>query len=375
MHPLWAAILAISLLSTLTSSTCSTRYVISSLPLIFTAVFYLFRNSKCPPAQSMSFFTGIIIGGHRGSPWKEAENSIESFDSCKRDGCQLVEFDIEITKDSILIIMHDETTHRTTDKQWSIREKTLNEIKDLKLKFVPPYGGSVRVGGRVPTLSETVDWCKKNSIKMLFDVKHFNGAVMKTIAMLFKRLRLYETAIVSSFNPLVPYFIKRRDPRILTGYTWRRFCFSTQAEFDFSPKRSFLWNGLMEIADELNNQMTAHFFLPIFLGVDMLLVNHHDLSHMLVSHARYHGLQVVAWTTNDSIEALWIQHYLKIPFLTDSADTVRTIPKQISEASISSGHKPLLPVQSMSDTSVIDYSALIESCFPRTLVYNLFTNS
>ncbi|CAJ0945839.1 unnamed protein product, partial [Mesorhabditis belari] len=48
------------------------------------------------------------------------------------------------------------------------------------------------------------------------------------------------------------------------------------APTDRSQKHSFLWTGLMEIA---------------------------DLS-MLVGRARYHGLLVVAWTTYDSIEAL-----------------------------------------------------------------------
>ncbi|CAJ0577617.1 unnamed protein product, partial [Mesorhabditis spiculigera] len=330
MHSTWAVLL---LFSGILNARALYLYSYTSIfllsPLLLTGLYFLLRNKQCPREQAMAFFADFMVGGHRGSPWKEPENSIEAFLKCKDEGCQLVEFDIEVTKDGILVIMHDETTDRTTDKGWVVCERTLNELKELKLKFIPHGGGAVEYKGTVPTLAETVELCKSKSIKMLFDVKHFDENVIQTIALLFSKYSLYEVAIVSSFNPLVPYFIKRRDQKILTGYTWRRFCNSTKGECDLSSKYNSFLNAVFELFDELNHQLTSHFFLPVFLGVEMVLVNHHDLSQLLVYHARYHGLQVVAWTSNDPVEALWIREYLKIPFLTDSMDAINRAIKNV----------------------------------------------
>ncbi len=49
----------------------------------------------------------FLICGHRGSPGKFPENTIESFDEAIKDGANALEFDLSIMKDNEIIIWHD----------------------------------------------------------------------------------------------------------------------------------------------------------------------------------------------------------------------------------------------------------------------------
>ena len=55
-----------------------------------------------------------LIGGHRGSPKKAKENTLESFSAAISDGADFIEFDIRYSKDKKLIIHHDPALHDDT---------------------------------------------------------------------------------------------------------------------------------------------------------------------------------------------------------------------------------------------------------------------
>lgn len=96
--------------------------------------------------------TGVLVVAHRGD-WRYApENSLQAIEHSIKVGVDVVELDLQLTKDSVLIIMHDGKLDRTTSGKGSVKDHTLAEIKQFRLK----NGCGIRAVGQVPTLEEAL---------------------------------------------------------------------------------------------------------------------------------------------------------------------------------------------------------------------------
>ncbi|AWI10614.1 glycerophosphodiester phosphodiesterase [Ereboglobus luteus] len=98
----------------------------------------------------------VLVVAHRGD-WRYApENSMQGIERSISLGVDVVEVDLQRTKDGVLILMHDSTLERTTSykgkggDKGKVSEKTLAEIKKLTLK----NGCGIRTPHKVPTLEE-----------------------------------------------------------------------------------------------------------------------------------------------------------------------------------------------------------------------------
>ena len=121
------------------------------------------------PQQLQQYFkyTGNdvpLISGHRGGPDKNApENSIEAMANTLSFTPATFEIDPRLTKDSVVVLLHDDTLDRTTTGHGKLNSYTLGEVKKLKLKDingnVTPY--------RIPTLEEAIVWAKGKTVLIL----------------------------------------------------------------------------------------------------------------------------------------------------------------------------------------------------------------
>lgn len=99
---------------------------------------------------------------HRGLHDDAApENSIAAFEKAIARGFA-IETDVQVTKDGVPLIFHDDLLDRMTNGQGDVREKTFNEICDLTLngseEKIPLFTEFLRfVDGRVPLLIEIKD--------------------------------------------------------------------------------------------------------------------------------------------------------------------------------------------------------------------------
>jgi len=109
----------------------------------------------------------IIVAGHRGYKAKYPENTLLSFEKALETGVDMIEFDINLTRDRIPIIMHDVTVDRTTDGAGKVRDFSLKEIKELDAGgwFSPQFAGE-----RVPTLEEFLEFVSPHK-DLLFNVE------------------------------------------------------------------------------------------------------------------------------------------------------------------------------------------------------------
>ena len=105
----------------------------------------------------------VIVASHRGDWRNFPENSLEAIDNAIKMGVDIVELDVQRTKDGELILMHDPTLDRTTTGKGKIAEVALDSIRKLKLK----NGCAIRTIHNVPTLEEDLMHAK---VKILLNL-------------------------------------------------------------------------------------------------------------------------------------------------------------------------------------------------------------
>ena len=101
-------------------------------------LYRLFRFPQPRPYVIRSFIkryvesrNSEVIIGHRGAHLEAPENTLAAFRKAKENGCVAVEFDLDLTKDGVPVIIHDDTVDRTTDGTGKVSELTFAEIKKL----------------------------------------------------------------------------------------------------------------------------------------------------------------------------------------------------------------------------------------------------
>ncbi|MBT0536072.1 glycerophosphodiester phosphodiesterase family protein [Riemerella anatipestifer] len=121
------------------------------------AIVFLFQNITYQifAQVSLSKFPDdkVMVVAHRAD-WRDApENSIWAIRKAIEKGVDMVELDVAITKDSILILMHDKTIDRTTTGKGSPKDYTLAELKNFYLRD----GLGVKTQMKIPTLEEALN--------------------------------------------------------------------------------------------------------------------------------------------------------------------------------------------------------------------------
>ena len=88
--------------------------------------------------------------GHRGNRAHAPENTVESLREAVALGVDAVEFDLRVSRDGVLVVMHDETLGRTTDGSGPVALRTVAELKrlDAGARFTPDGGRTFPWRGR-----------------------------------------------------------------------------------------------------------------------------------------------------------------------------------------------------------------------------------
>ena len=96
--------------------------------------------------------SAVFVVAHRGD-WRHApENSVAAIEHSIDVGVDVVELDLQLTRDSVLIVMHDAALDRTTTGKGKVADWTLDSIRTLRLK----NGCGIRTKHSVPTLEEAL---------------------------------------------------------------------------------------------------------------------------------------------------------------------------------------------------------------------------
>ena len=98
----------------------------------------------------------VLVAAHRADWRNFPENSLEAIQSSIDMGVDMLEIDVQRTKDGVLMLMHDHNLDRMTNGSGNIAETTWEEISKLNLK---DHQGNL-TEYKVPTLEQALLLCK-----------------------------------------------------------------------------------------------------------------------------------------------------------------------------------------------------------------------
>ena len=161
-----------------------------------------------------------ILIAHRGNRSVRAENTMDSFyDSINK--CSMIEFDVQLTKDKVPVVIHDYTINRTSNidsnKDIYICDLTFNELKqyDFSMWFLEkdPFDTiknnqldtNLIKPQSISTLEEVLLFCKSNDVYANIEIKDMKGTkndllCVETILNVIQDTNMENDVIVSSFN-------------------------------------------------------------------------------------------------------------------------------------------------------------------------------
>ncbi|GAA3193079.1 glycerophosphodiester phosphodiesterase family protein [Streptomyces ramulosus] len=182
----------------------------------------------------------------------EPENTLRSFVRAEREGLDVVELDLHLSKDGALVVMHDADVARTTDGSGPIAEQTLAELREL----------DAGRGERIPVFEEVVDAVRAPLQAEIKDV-----AAARALAEVLRARDLTGRVEVISFHDEALAAIRTLVPGVRTALVASRY-------------------GL-DVVDRARA-----------VGAPMLSLNIRRLTLELVERAHAAQLRVVAWTVN-----------------------------------------------------------------------------
>ncbi len=135
-----------------------------------------------------------LLSAHRGGPMPGfPENCIATFDNATRLQPVIIEFDVALSKDSVLVILHDNKLDRTTTGSGPVENYTYKELQALRLKDndgqLTPY--------KIPTLEEVLRWGKN---KVLFTIDIKRGVPYEMIIAEIRKTKSESNSIVITYS-------------------------------------------------------------------------------------------------------------------------------------------------------------------------------
>jgi len=186
-----------------------------------------------------------LVIGHRGAKGHVAENTLASFHKAIELGADGVEFDVHLSADGEVIVIHDDWVNRTSDGSGKVSELTCAEIKAIRIDGIH----------EIPTLSETLEILPD----VLINIELKTAAAAEPVCeLLRKNYTDFSRFIISSFDWVALKQVRSSHPEIPIGVLTETdvalalaFAHSIKAE-TLHPHFLLLSEEIMESAKQQN---------------------------------------------------------------------------------------------------------------------------
>ncbi|MDD4696714.1 MAG: glycerophosphodiester phosphodiesterase family protein [Fermentimonas sp.] len=190
--------------------------------------------------------SSLLISGHRGT--KEEgypENSIEGFQQALSRVPLFFEVDPRLTKDSVIVLMHDETIDRTTNAYGKLSDYTYEELLSIRLK---DHEGNI-TAAMIPKLGEVFDWSKGKSVINLDrkDVPH------QMIVDLIKKHKAEKYVMLTVHTGAQARYYHDRLPGIMLSVFARN-----DAEYEDIAISGVPWENMIAYVGQSINESNRH---------------------------------------------------------------------------------------------------------------------
>ena len=223
------------------------------------------------PVARYAFLDGPtpLAFAHRGGAIEHLENSMPAFEACVRMGYRYLETDVRVTADGVLVVFHDGTLERTTDRTGRIERLPWSEV------------ARARIGGREPIVRLEDLLGAWPDVRFNLDIKA--AGVLAPLVRTVRRLQVADRLCLASFS----------DARLAAA----RRVFGSGVCTSLGPRgvAALRLSSYSPRAAGLVRMTAGCAQVPLHLGGRALV----DERFVAAAHAR--GLQVHLWTV-DTVE-------------------------------------------------------------------------
>ena len=196
---------------------------------------------------------------HRGASGEglAPENTLAAFRLAMEIGADLVELDVHRSKDGRIVVIHDDSLDRTTDRS--------GKIKDLRVGDI--IGADAGAGERVPLLVEALDMMRDRTI-VLVEIKP--NDITADVIQQIRDAEAQDYVVIQSFHPEVVVESFALAPGI--------------------PRGQLIGSG-----EDLSDR-------TISVGAGVVVPSYHLLDEQTIHDIRLHGLGLWTYTVDDETE-------------------------------------------------------------------------
>lgn len=201
------------------------------------------------------------------------ENSLAAFQKAVKGGYG-IELDVQLTRDRVPVVFHDETLERICGRKGRVRDYTQRELQRFAL---------CHSGERIPPLAEVLKLVN-GSVPLIVEIKVYEHAAVVCSAV-DQVLQTYKGAYcIESFHPMAVRWYRRHRPEVVRGQLSANF-------------------GRGGGGETLEKKL-VHYLLTNFLcRPDFIAYDHHSKRNVSRLLCRYwYGALSVAWTIRSKRE-------------------------------------------------------------------------
>jgi glycerophosphoryl diester phosphodiesterase len=270
------------------------RYVVRAVAVVLGLVALYFFG--CEPAYRGTLVVGAprpLVFAHRGFGDHAPDNSLYAVEHALDVDMDGVDVDGQLTKDGELIIFHDLSVDRLTSGTGRVGNKTLKEM--LVLDLGPKYQAGL-TGANVHTFEDFVRAVKGRGTLMV-ELKVPGLAPTGIEERAVKIIQKYDahlSVVISSFNPLVLYRVKRLDRFVRTAFIFM--------DTNWNPElRAEIRQGdLVDLPWVLRQEFIRR-ALRKLVQPDLLSINH-QVDNAVIDRLIAKGWPVFLWTPDNENE-------------------------------------------------------------------------
>ena len=234
-----------------------------------------------------------LVFAHRGFGNFGPDNSLYAVEQALDVGMDGVDVDGQLTWDGEIVIFHDLSVDRLTAGTGRVRDKTKNEMVALDLG--PKYNPAIQ-GANVHTFEDFVRAIKRRGRGILMvelkvpglGASGIEARAVETI----QRYNAHANVVLSSFNPLVLYRIKRLDPKVRTALIFMDTNWNPQLLAEIKPEDRVDLPWM--VRQEFIRRALRKVIKP-----DLLSINH-EVDPAVTNRLIAKGWPVFIWTVNET---------------------------------------------------------------------------
>jgi len=221
-----------------------------------------------------------LVVAHRGASAYAPENTLASFELAIDLGADALELDLRQTKDSVLVVLHDDDIDRTTNGRGNVKEFTFSELQKFD---AGSWFGKEFSDQKIPSLQEVIDLLDDTTI-IIIELKEGNETypgIEEQVVEIVKQNNIESRTVLKSFDPNVLERLRIIEPSIPLLYVYAV---------------RIPWLGMI-----IDRGVT---FDSVYdLDVEYLQPHRFFLSKSFVEDAHAKGFKVISWVVN-STEAI-----------------------------------------------------------------------